>query len=70
MSSPLNVPERASEKELQVLVDLNRQILGAWKRWANASGPTAYEDACREMKLIRRLVGADEPEEPKDATKT
>ena len=56
------VPERSTEKELQVLIELNLRILAHWKRWANASGPTAYADACREMKEIRRLCGASDVE--------
>jgi hypothetical protein len=67
-TKPFEVPERASEKELAVLIELNREIIRHWKLWANAAGPDAYEIACREMKTIRRLVGADKPEETNDAT--
>lgn len=60
--NPFAVPARASDKELHVLIELNKEIIRHWKLWANAQGPGAYEIACREMKEIRRLVGADEEE--------
>lgn len=60
--NPFAVPERGTEKELRVLIELNQTIIGHWKKWANAEGPDAYAIACREMKEIRRLVGADQQE--------
>jgi replicative DNA helicase len=67
VTDPFTIPDRASEKELRVLIEHNQEIIRHFKRWANAK---SYDAACKEYAILRRLVGADEPEEENEDTRS